>query len=136
SAAGSSAASSAAGASSLASASEGASASEALGLGAAASVSDSASAGASGADASSGFASSGGVSGVTSSSGSFFSSSFLAIDLQSSLIGNRQYPSHFPLGLLEPGRVIELTGGVLEAQPEQLAAHRGQVVTQVGVGHV
>jgi hypothetical protein len=58
------------------------------------------------------------------------------MNLKSSFAGDGQRPRHFTLGMGQSGGVIELAGGVLEAQPEQLAAGRKQVLTQVGIGQV
>src|SRR5205823_3148923 len=47
-----------------------------------------------------------------------------------------QCPGHLSLGALQAGRVVKLTGRVLEAQPEQLATRRVQVLAQLAVGKV
>jgi hypothetical protein len=58
----------------------------------------------------------------------------LGVDL--TLSGDRQNPRDVALGLTEAGGVVQLAGGVLEAQPEQLTACRGDLLGQLHLAEV
>src|SRR6202011_2986929 len=59
-----------------------------------------------------------------------------AMNIKSSFAGDGERTGDLALGVPQSGRVVKLTCGVLEAQAEQLAPGRADVLAQVRLAHV
>jgi hypothetical protein len=57
----------------------------------------------------------------------------LGVDIDAALAQHGQGTRHVALRLAQTGAVLQLAGGVLEAQPEQLAARGSQLLDEAGV---
>jgi hypothetical protein len=58
------------------------------------------------------------------------------MNLNSSFVHDCQRPGHLTLGVVQPGGVVELTGGVLEAEAEQLTTSCVHMLEQLTIGEI